>query len=303
MKNNQLKAFVAVAEQGTIRAAARLLSLSQTAVTKSLRELELDLQVTLLPRSPHGVRLTDAGLELLRRAKLILTETEEARAAIQNLRGQGAHRVAVAMTPAFSMLCLPDTLQRFRTRFPNARLSIRDAFLSQLLPMLREGAIDVAITAVLPEVLGADLAFEPVGRLAIALAGRPGRFGPGPHRLADLSDAAWLLDDSRVGISEAIRQWLLRHQVPMPRHVIECPSSMAAFILSTQTDAIAPVPKAALSLPWLAPLSQEIILDEPLPTVPIGIVVRKDSRLDAAATWFVESARLSLRSIVTSSTA
>ncbi|MEJ8826555.1 hypothetical protein WKW80_31805 [Variovorax humicola] len=112
-------------------------------------------------------------------------------------------------------------------------------------------------------------------------------------------DAAWLLDDSRVGISEAVRQWLLRDQIAMPRHVIECPYSMAAFILSTQTDAIAAVPKAALSLPWLAPLSQEIILDEPLPTVPIGIVMRRDSRLDAAATWLVERARLSLRNIAT----
>lgn len=301
MKNNQLRAFVAVAEHGTIRAAARSLALSQTAVTKSLRELELDLQVGLLHRSPQGVRLTTAGLELLRRAKLILAELDEARASIQSLRGQGTPRVNAAMTPAFSVLCLPDALERFRVRYPDARLGIRDAFLSQLLPMLRDGTIDLAITALLPEVLGADLSFEPLGRLTIALSGRPGRFGPGPHRLADLGDAVWLLDESRGGISEAVRQWLMRNQVPTPRQVIECPSSMAALILSTRGDAIAPVPQAMLSQSWLMPMTQEIALHEPLPTVPIGIVVRKDSRLDAAASWFAECARLAIRAIPTAS--
>lgn len=297
MKHNQLRAFVAVAEQGTIRAAARSLALSQTAVTKSLRELEIDLQVALLDRSPQGVRLTEAGRELLHRAKLILTEIDEARASMRSLRGQAAPRVNAAMTPAFSLLCLPDALQRFRARYPDARLGLRDAFLSQLLPLLRDGSIDVAITALLPEVLGADLAFEPLGQLAIALSARPGRFGPGPHRLADLGDAVWLLDESPGGISEAVRQWLARHQAPMPRQVIECPSSMAALILSTQGEAIAPVPQAVLSLPWLSPLSAEVVVQEPLPSVPIGIVVRKDRRLDAAATWFVECARLAIGAI------
>lgn len=295
MKNHQLRAFVAVAEHGTIRSAARSQALSQTALTKSLRELELDLQATLLHRSPQGVRLTTAGLELLRHAKLILADMDEARAAIRSLQGQGTPRVNAAMTPAFSLLCLPEALARFRARFPDAQLSIRDAFLSQLLPMLRDGTIDLAITALLPEVLGADLAFEPLGRVTIAMAGRPGRFGPGPHRLADLGDAVWLLDGARGGISEAVRQWLTRHQVPAPRRVIECPSSMASLILSTQGDAIAPVPQAALALPWLVPLTQEIVLQEPLPTVPIGLVMRKDSLLDAPAAWFAESARLAIR--------
>jgi len=299
MKNNQLRAFVAVAEHGTIRAAARSLALSQTAVTKSLRELELDLQLALLHRSPQGVRLTDAGQELLRRAKLILSGLDEARAAMQGLRGQGTPRVNAAVTPAFSMLCLQEALARFRARYPDARLGIRDAFLSQLLPMLRDGSIDIAVTALLPDVLGADLAFEPLGRLTIALSARPGRFGPGPHGLEDLRDEVWLLDESRGGISEAVRQWLIRHQVPAPRQVIECPSSLAALILSTQGDAIAPVPLPVLSLPWLMPLSKEISLREPLPSLPIGLVVRKDSRLDAAANWFAECARLAIKALPT----
>lgn len=297
MKHTQLRAFVAIAEQGTIRAAARSLALSQTAVTKSLRELELDLQVPLLTRSPQGVQLNEAGLELLRRAKLILAEVEDARASIRSLSGQGTPRVHAAVTPAFSLLCLPDALQRFQSRYPDARLTIRDAFLSEMLPMLRDGTIDVAITSLLPEVLGTDLSFEPLGQVNVAMSAKPGTFASGIHRLADLSDSVWLLDNSRGGTSETIRQWFVQHNTPLPRQMIECPSSMASLVLTANGDAIAPIPQPILSLPWLAPLLSEIHLEEPLPTMPIGLVKRKGNVLDAPANWFVESARIAIASV------
>ncbi|MDM0043357.1 LysR substrate-binding domain-containing protein [Variovorax dokdonensis] len=298
MKHHQLRALVAVAGHGSIRGAARSLSLSQTALTKSLRELELDLQAALLQRSPQGVRLTPVGLELLRHAKLILAEIDEARASVRHMLGQGTPGVNVAVTPAFSVLCLPETVARFRTRYPDAALSIRDSFISQTLPMLRDGTIDVAIAALLTEELGSDLTFESNGRLEVALAGRPGGFEDGPYRLADAAEAApWLLDGSRGGISEAVRQWLSQHQVSPPSRVIECPSSLAALVLSTNGRAIAPVPRAMLAVPWIAAISRELPIVEPLPTVPFGVVLRKDSRLEAPAAWFVECARLVMREV------
>lgn len=298
MKNHQLRALVAVAEHGSIRAAARSLSLSQTALTKSLRELEIDLGAALLNRSPQGVRLTVIGLDLLRHAKLILSQMDEARSSVQALLGQGTQRLTAAVTPAFSVLCLPNALERFRHRFPNARVSIRDAFLSHTLPMLREGTVDVAVTAVLPDVLGNDLHFEPLGNLLIALSGPRQATPRKPCRLADLSEVPWLLDSSRGGISEAVLQWRARHHVPAPQNTIECPSSMASLVLSTQYGAIAPVPRAMLSIPWIAAIAQEIELEEELPRVPLGIVLRKDGQLDAPAQWFVECVRLALRDVV-----
>jgi LysR family transcriptional regulator of abg operon len=299
MKKHQLNALVAVAEHGSIRRAAAAVALSQTALTKALRELELDVQAALLQRSPQGVRLTPVGLELLRHAKLILAEMDEARACIRHLLGQGAPPVKVAVTPAFSLLCLAETVAHFRTRFPDAALSIRDAFLSQTLPMLRDGTIDLAITAVLPDVLGSDLGFENLCTLQIALAGQLDGFASGPHRLADLANAApWLLDSSRGGISEVVRQWLAQHQVHTLKQVIECPSSMASLVLSTQGRAIVPMPHTMLQAPWLAGMCHEIPVVEPLPTLPLGLVLRKGHRLDAAAQWFAECARLAVHNVL-----
>jgi DNA-binding transcriptional LysR family regulator len=75
--------------------------------------------------------------------------------------------------------------------------------------MLRDGTIDVAITSLLPEVLGADLSFEPLGEVAVAISGRAGTFSRDTYRLADLTESVWLLDHSHGG--ERVRQWFAEH--------------------------------------------------------------------------------------------
>jgi len=307
MKKHQMHALVAVAEHGSIRRAAQSLSLSQTALTKALRELELDMQASLLQRSPQGVSLTPVGVELLAHAKLILAQMEEARAAVRQRQGLGSPPVKVAVTPTFSLVCLTETVSRFRQRCPHAPLSIRDAFLSQTLPMLRDGTIDLAITAVLPGAQGSDLAFENLGELEIALAGRlpasastsrsRGKHSePQSYDLADLAHAApWLLDSSRGGISEAVRRWLASHGVSALGQTMECTSSMASLVLSSEGSAIVPTPRPILSVPWLAGVSKEIAVRQPLPSLPLGLVTRKGHRLDTSADWFAECARLEIQ--------
>lgn len=303
MKKHQLQALVAVAEHGSIRRAAQALSLSQTALTKSLRELELDLQAALLLRSPQGVRLTSIGLTLLQHAKLILTEMDQARFAVKHMLKQEAPPVKVAVTPVFSLLCLPETLSHFQVRYADAPLSIRDAFLSQTLPMLRDGTIDLAITALMPDALGSDLTFEVILDVPIALAGSYTMDDSTSHTLASLAASKqWLLDSSPWGISEAIRQWLTLHGVEQPRQRIECSSSMASLVLSMQKNAISPMPKPILSVPWIAAITKEIPLPEVLPQLPVGLVMRKGHRLNAPAEWFAECAKIALQELLTPNT-
>ena len=66
MKYHQLKAFVTVAEEGSIRAAARRLNVSPAALTKAVKELEIALGVSLVVRTARGVQLTAFGQQLHR---------------------------------------------------------------------------------------------------------------------------------------------------------------------------------------------------------------------------------------------
>lgn len=74
---HQLRAFVSVARQGSIRAASRMQNLSQPALTKSIKELEENLGARLFVRRRQGVTLTDCGDAFFKRASLILEELSD----------------------------------------------------------------------------------------------------------------------------------------------------------------------------------------------------------------------------------
>src|SRR5690606_3662560 len=110
MKDHQLKALVQVAESGSIRAAARAMNISQSALTTALRELEDDVSAELLTRSYKGVDFTPAGHALLVRARLALATLDKAREEIRLLRGGAGARVAIALTPLVAATVLPRVL-------------------------------------------------------------------------------------------------------------------------------------------------------------------------------------------------
>ncbi|WP_421707698.1 LysR substrate-binding domain-containing protein [Algihabitans sp.] len=83
-----LRQFLAVAERGTVRAAARALNMSQPPLTAAIRQLEERLAVQLFERSVAGMALTEAGQELARDAAAILGRLERAEARLREIGGQ-----------------------------------------------------------------------------------------------------------------------------------------------------------------------------------------------------------------------
>lgn len=290
MKQHQLRALVAIAECGSIRAAARSVSLSQTALTKAIQELEDDLHVTLIVRSAQGAQLTQIGLELLERARSILGEIANARAHVERSRGGLQARVAAAGSPAIFMHYLPEIVARFRSRFPQAQLSLQDAFLSQTLPKLREGSIDVALTSILPELVANDLVFERLGELDIALLVRRGPEAPPLPSVSSLRDRPWVLDSSKAGVSEVVRRAFLQEGSELPA-MTESFSTVSSLALVEESGFIAPSPRVTLKAPHMSMRFMEVRLQRSLPRIPFGLLLRRESKLSPAAQWICECCR------------
>src|ERR1700744_2360515 len=89
MDLRQLRFMVAVADSGALRRAARELGLAEPPISEALRALEAELGVELMLRSPSGVELTAEGEELVRRARLILRDVDEAKAAVGSTAAHG----------------------------------------------------------------------------------------------------------------------------------------------------------------------------------------------------------------------
>ena len=125
-----LDVFLAVAEQGSLRAAARVMGVQPPAVSQRLKALEEALGVRLFARTTRSVRLTDAGRALLTRARPAMTELA---AALEDARGAGGASkgsLRVTMPWVAYRLVMAGALARFHEAYPEIELelSLDEAF-------------------------------------------------------------------------------------------------------------------------------------------------------------------------------
>ena len=142
---HHLRLFAAVVQHGGFTKAAAKLNLSQPAISKSLNELEKQLDVHLLDRSGRSVRLTEAGRTLYARATEIFGTERAAERELRELRGvkRGTLRIAASTTIATYML--PPYLGRFHTRHPRVRIQTTSTNTRTVLRMLLDFRVDLAL--------------------------------------------------------------------------------------------------------------------------------------------------------------
>ena len=107
MTLQQMIDFLAVADSGSLHAAARATGQTQPALSKSLRRLEQDLGAPLVARSVKGVRMTDCGERFRLHARLVVTEARRAKEAVGQLAGAGSGTVRYGISTAASVLLAP----------------------------------------------------------------------------------------------------------------------------------------------------------------------------------------------------
>jgi LysR family transcriptional regulator, regulator of abg operon len=291
MKIHQLRAFLTTVEQGSIRAAARTLHLSQAALTKAIKELEQDLGVPLVLRTARGVQLTAFGEQLRVRAHLILTELRRAEDDIAQMKGAGAGHVSAAITPTAALSVLPQAYRAFRRRMPGARVSFIEGFPGVAMPRLRDGTLDFVVAVVVPEHLAPEFDHIELYESRSVIVGRHDH--PLKHctRLAELSDAEWLLNPSPESSTQALLDYYAERGFAVPARVIECPSFVIAHGLLRGSDALAAMPESLLAHSWVGDGLAVLPIADPLPAVSVRVVTRRDSPLTPAATLLLDCLR------------
>ena len=124
MDNQNLKAFITVAEMGSFSEAADRLYLTQSAISKRIALLEQQIGKRLFDRIARQVSLTEAGNELLPRARRILQEYENALQAINDLSGEASGTLRLAISHHLGLHRLPPILKQFAQQYPNVTLDI-----------------------------------------------------------------------------------------------------------------------------------------------------------------------------------
>lgn len=124
LKLDGIASFVAIAEAGSISAAARRLALSKSVVSERLAELEQGLGATLFHRSTRRLSLTEDGAVFLEKAVLIVREVEDAAAEMAERRGQLVGPMRLSAPVTFGRMHLGPALYPFLAQHPGIRLTL-----------------------------------------------------------------------------------------------------------------------------------------------------------------------------------
>lgn len=283
MKDHQLKALLQVAESGSIRAASRAMNLSQSALTRALRELEEDVGAELLSRSYKGAEFTAAGETLLSRARLARSILDKAQEEIQLLHGGVGVRVSIAVTPLVAVAALAKVLRDFERLHPAAEVSVGEGLLSTILPDLTDGRLDFAVALADPDNLPYDITFEPIAPVEPSLAGRCGHPLAHATNWDELREARWVLNLSAGSQGDSLIHWLQAQGTALPNNVIRCSSPVVMLEMMRRTDRICVGPSRLFDDPMFGNGIQRIPVGPLPPPMALGLITLRGVPLASAA--------------------
>jgi molybdate transport repressor ModE-like protein len=194
MEIRELRAFSAVAEEGSVSAAGRKLHLSQSAVSQTIQSLERQLGVQLLIRGAGGATLTGAGAVLLREARTLIAQHDRALAAVSGQAAANAATLRVGVPLEFPADLLPRALAEMGASFPRSQVDIRHAPSSAQLSAMEAGELDLALVRERPADPDYDAVLAVEEALGVILAaGRAAELaGPTGVRLHQLAGLDWV---------------------------------------------------------------------------------------------------------------
>ena len=214
MEVDDIRAFVAVADAGSVSAAARELFLTQPAVTRRLQRLEGAMGAPLLDRRRRPFSLTSAGQAAIERCRGLLSSLQELRTAAGSDHEPGGE-LRLAVAHALTELTLAGPIDEVQRSFPRVVLRLSTGWSRDLLERVRTQAVDAAFL-LLPEgeglptgVAGVRVADE---RLLVVSA-RTRHLEA--VRAADLAGQSWVLNPDGCAARAALRRALLGAGVDM----------------------------------------------------------------------------------------
>lgn len=148
MTFEQIKTFLVVANEGNFTRAARVLFLSQPAVSQHVLSLEKSLGLRLFDRKGRRVTVTLAGLRFLDYARLIINETDTLLADLQGLDAPLQGTVSIGAIHSVGIYTLPTQIAEFQAQYPSVRAELKTGSTEQIADELARGTIDLAIVDV-----------------------------------------------------------------------------------------------------------------------------------------------------------
>jgi DNA-binding transcriptional LysR family regulator len=204
----QLRTFLAVIDHGSFSDAAKVLGISQPAVTMQLQTLEADLGVTLLDRRYRRIDLTESGRLLEPHARRTLAEVDSARDELAQLSGDVGGQLEIAASTTPGVYVIPRLLGAFLSANPAVSVTVTVHDTADVIAAVEEGRAQIGVVGAV--VKGAKVAFKEFAEdelIAICPPSSPFAAKRGV-KLSALADADWVAREPGSGTGVMVEREL-----------------------------------------------------------------------------------------------
>jgi DNA-binding transcriptional LysR family regulator len=236
VKFHQLTGLEVIAQAGSLQEAARVMGLTQPALSRSVRELERQLGVPMLVRHARGVSLTAYGQIAVRRALAVRREIEKLEEEIGSLRAELGGKLSIGFT-SLAGGTMADQVAAFIARHPSVELKLVELRPNEILAGLRQGSLDLGLVTLYGSSALQGFEVLPVASFETTLMAGGRRLNRRPS-VAELMDEQWV--DADGGDAEQGYIFTLARQlgVAPPARALKCPSMSVSVQLASKLGAV-----------------------------------------------------------------
>jgi LysR family pca operon transcriptional activator len=266
--------------------------MSQPALTKTLHELEDIVQVRLFDRHSRGVRITEAGREVVRTARKVLAEISRLDEHLDLLSTPGGVSIAVGALPVAAAGLLPGVLARLKAQHPQIQVRLQQGRTEELLPLLAAGDLDLIVGRLYAPAVPDGFQREALWSEPISLLARADHpiFATAEITIADIERFGLVLPTvtQRVGQDT---EHLLSMLGMNPAQSLR--SNSYGFIreMMHDTDMLSVMPRLMMVGDLLRGSLRVVPLPVPAPDRPAGLILPRDRELPPAGNAFIAALR------------
>lgn len=241
LKPRHLQLLASLDDFRSLVKVASYFNVTQPAVSKALADLERMLEVRLFERTGRGLEPTIYGQCMIRHARGLLSDLQQAREELVALRSGESGRVAVGVLPASAPVLIPKAIATLKSDAPHTTVLLQEGTLATLLPELQVGNLDLIVGTIPPARLAAGLATE------VLYDEDPIVLVAGAHhplvrrrklRWADLVDFPWIIPPPGASMREPFERALAERRLPLPVNRVESVALISNKTILQETLAI-----------------------------------------------------------------
>lgn len=290
---SRLRQLAVIVREHSFSKAAEAMGISQPALSKSIRSLERALRVRLLERGRFGALPTAFGLALVRHADAIDAELRSAAQEIDALRVAQSGHTCVGCGPSEATRLLPIALNRLRARAPGIRVTVLYGLNEALMPMVKHGEVDFAISSIPARSSDPDLRQIRVHEDRAAVIVRSG------HPLAcgevlaatHLANQQWILARHHELERRALDGLFIRAGLQPPEVQLETTSAVLMKTMVIQSDFLTFLPRELVFWEEQAGLLSALSIAAPSWRRIVGVTMRARAAINPAAQELIDTLR------------